>query len=316
MKFSAGIDLGGTFTKLALADMDGNVLARETTPSMTGASAQDLLANARRILESMCSRANLPYPPTEGCGIGVPGVVDYQSGTVKLSGAFGWTNLPLRDIADGIFNCPVNVDTDVNAGLLADLHFGCAMQSSEVVYVSWGTGVGSALAVSRNIYHSRNGATGNMGHTLASPNSSRSCFCGVRGCLESEIGAKALEEKARELAASGRPTALPAQTHLTPEHIANAAAANDPLALEILSDAVTLLAHTLAASISFLNPDTVIFAGGISNCLPIVRKVFDRELAGATPAFCLDRVTIRPSAFGPFAGGIGAAKLATLRRPG
>ncbi len=315
MKFSAGIDFGGTFTKLALVDLEGNILDRDKTPSLTGSSPQHVLAHVRRTLETMCARMHLPYPPTEGCGIGLPGVVDYESGTVKLSGAFGWPGLLLRDIAGQVLGCPVGLDTDVNAGLLADLYFGHASTASEMLYVSWGTGVGAGLTVARKVYHSRNGAMGNLGHTLAAPGSDRLCFCGIRGCLEVEIGARALVEKAQAQMAAGTTSLMSLENALTPEQIAHAAQAGDALALEILRNAVTLLAHAVAASLAMLNPDTVIFAGGISNCMPIVRDVFDSELARTAPSFALAGVTIRASAFGASAGVVGAAKLATLRRP-
>jgi len=314
MRFSAGIDLGGTFTKLALIDTDGNLLDREKTPSLIGSSPRDLLGQVRPALEAMCARTHLPYPPTEGCGVGVPGVVDYESGTVRLSGAFGWTGLPLRDIAEAVLDCPVAVDTDVNAGLLADLYFGQATTASEMIYVSWGTGVGAGLTVARNVYHSRNGAMGNFGHTLAVPNSIRRCYCGISGCLEIEIGARSLVQKAQIQMLRGKDTLMSNENEITPERIAEAARAGDSLAHEILREAVTLLAHTLAASLAMLNPDTVIFAGGVSACLPIVRHVFDLELARSVPAFTLANTTIRYSAFGESAGVVGAAKLATLRR--
>ena len=314
MKFSAGIDFGGTYTKLALVDLEGNILDRDKTPSLTGSSPQHVLAHVRRTLETMCARTRLPYPPPEGCGIGLPGVVDCESGTVKLSGAFGWPGLPLRDIAVRVLGCPVGLDTDVNAGLLADLYFGHASTASELLYVSWGTGVGAGLTVARKVYHSRNGAMGNLGHTLAAPASDRLCFCGIRGCLEVEIGARALVEKAQARMAAGRPSLLSFESALTPEHISRAAQAGDALALDILREAVTLLARSVAALLAMLNPDTVIFAGGVSNCLPIVRDVFDAELARCAPSFALAGVTIRASAFGSSAGVIGAAKLATLWR--
>ncbi len=315
MKFSAGIDFGGTFTKFALVDLEGNIVDRDKTPSLTRSSAQDVLLHVRGVLESMCMRSHLPYPPPEGCGIGMPGVVDYEAGTVKMSGAFGWTDLPLRSIASQILGCPVAVDTDVNAGMLADLYFGNASNASEMLYVSWGTGLGAGLTIARQVYHSRFGAMGNLGHTRAVADSPRLCFCGIRGCLEVEIGARALVEKAQAEMAAGRPSIMAVQRNLTPELIAQAATSQDALALEILRRAVTLLAHTLAASLAMLNPDTVIFAGGVSNCLPIVRDVFDRELASSAPTFALSNTSIQASAFGQSAGVVGAAKLATLRRP-
>ena len=314
MRFSAGIDMGGTFTKLALVDFEGNVIQHEKVPSLTGSSPIVVINQVRLSLEQMCSRAHLPYPPPDGCGIGVPGVVDYDSGTLKFGGAFGWSGIPLRDVAEESLGCRTAIDTDVNAGLLADLYFGNAAKASEMLYISWGTGVGAGLTVQRKVYHSSNGAMGNLGHTLVVPDSPRRCFCGINGCLEVEIGGRALVQKAQIEIAGGRRTLISTEDDLTPERIAQAARAGDALALEILREAVTLLAHTLSASLSLLNPDTVIFAGGVSRCLPIVRDVFDRELARSTPSFTLAGTTIQHSAFGESAGVIGAATLATLRR--
>ena len=312
MKFSAGIDLGGTFTKLALVDVEGNVLDRERTLSRTGSEARGLLAHVRETLEEMCARTGLPYPPPEGCGIGMPGAVDYETGIVKLSKAFGWKELPLKAIAEEVLGCRVALDTDVNAGLLADLHFGAAKAASEMIYVSWGTGIGAGLTVGRRVYHSRNGAMGNPGHTVAVPDSKRRCFCGLRGCLEVEIGARALVEKAQEKIAQGRSSLLAESRDFSAEQIAEAARAGDGLALETLREAVTLLARALAPLLAMLNPDTLIFAGGVSNCLPIVRNVFDGELKRNTPAFAFTGLTICGSAFEASAGVVGAAKMAIV----
>lgn len=316
MRFSAGIDLGGTFTKLALVDVDGNVLDRERTLSLTGSEARGLLEHVRKTLEEMCARTGLSYPPTEGCGIGVPGVVDFETGRVKLSLAFGWKDLGLRTIAEEVLGCPVAVDTDVNAGLLADLYFGAAKTASELLYVSWGTGVGAGLTVGRRVYHSQTGAMGNLGHTLAVPGSKRRCFCGLRGCLEVEIGARSLVEKMKEQIAQGRSSQLAAEREFSAKQIAEAARAGDGLARETLSEAVGLLARTLAASLAMLNPDTVIFAGGVSGCLPLVRDAFDEALKRSAPGFSLAGLTICGSAFGEAAGVLGAAKLATIGRLG
>lgn len=313
MEYSAGIDLGGTFTKLALVGSDGIVLSHKKVPSLIGAPVEDLLSQLRCMLEEMCAGLNLPYPPHDGCGIGVPGVVDYRSGTVQFSGVFGWTALPLRDLAENVLGCRVDVDTDVNAGMLSDLYFGNACNSSEMLYVSWGTGVGAAFAVTRHVYHSRNGAMGNFGHILAVPNSTRRCFCGLQGCLEVEIGARSLVEKAQHRLLQEESSLTSRKHELTSEIIANAAKAGDHVARQIVCDAAGLLARALSASLALLNPDTVVIAGGVSGCLPIVRDFFDRELARNTASFILAGTTVCHSAFGDAAGVIGAAKLAALR---
>lgn len=63
MRFSAGIDLGGTFTKIALVDFEGNVIQHKKVLSLIGSSPMELLNQVRLSLKHMCSRAHLPYPP-------------------------------------------------------------------------------------------------------------------------------------------------------------------------------------------------------------------------------------------------------------
>ena len=69
------------------------------------------------------------------------------------------------------------------------------------------------------------------------------------------------------------------------------------------------MARTLAGVLSFLNPDTVVFGGGVSRCLPLIQESFDRELRLRAPSFSLPLTRILQSTFGENAGTVGAAML-------
>jgi glucokinase len=240
----------------------------------------------------------------------VPGTVDYRSGRLGESGPLGWRNVDLGAVASAALGCEVFVDIDVNAGALADLYFGGAREASEVLYISWGTGIGAALVVARKLYHSRGGAMGNFGHMPADPSSSRLCYCDCRGCLEIEAGGKAMVERAQERLAAGEASLLrQRQDRITPERIAWAAQEGDPLAEEILNRSAVLMARALAGVLSFLNPDTVVFGGGVSRCFPVIRRVFEQELSRRTPSFSLPLTRVALSSFRENAGVIGAATL-------
>jgi glucokinase len=261
-------------------------------------------------LEKMARAAGVPYPPPHGCGIGVPGTVDYQNGRLGESGPLGWRSVELGAVASAALGCEVFVDIDVNAGALADLYFGRAREASEVLYVSWGTGIGAALVVARRLYHSRGGAMGNFGHMPADHSSARLCYCGCHGCLEIEAGGKAMADRVLERLVAGEASLLRQwQDRITPERIAWAASEGDPLAREILDRSAVLMAWALAGVLAFLNPDMVVFGGGVSRCFPVIQKVFDRELSRRTPSFSLPLTRIALSSFRENAGVIGAATL-------
>jgi glucokinase len=308
--YSAGIDLGGTFTKIALVASDGTILAQGRLPTVAHRSPAEAFAEVRIELEKMARATSVPYPPPGGCGIGAPGTVDYQSGRLGESGPLGWRNVELGAFASAALGCEPFVDIDVNAGALADLYFGCAREASEILYVSWGTGIGAALVVARKLYHSRGGAMGNFGHMPADPSSTRLCYCGCHGCLEIEAGGKAMADRARERLLTGEGSLLSqCQGKIAPERIAWAAGEGDPLAKEILDRSAVLMAWALAGVISFLNPEMVVFGGGVSHCFPVIQQVFDRELFRRTPSFSLPLTRITLSSFRENAGVVGAAML-------
>jgi glucokinase len=216
----------------------------------------------------------------------------------------------LGAIASTALGCGTCVDIDVNAGALADLNFGCAREASDLLYVSWGTGIGAAFVVGRKLYHSRGGAMGNFGHMPADHSSARLCYCGCHGCLEIEAGGKAMANRVQERMMAGEASLLREwQDKITPERIAWAAGEDDPLAKEILCRSAVLMAGALAGVLAFLNPDMVVFGGGVSRCFPVIQKVFDRELSRRTPSFSLPLTRIALSSFRENAGVIGAATL-------
>ncbi|MFB3924395.1 MAG: ROK family protein [Terriglobia bacterium] len=304
MTYSLGVDLGGTFTKAALVASDGQVLAFEKFATAAQRSPESVFTELRTRLRAIAPS----WPPPGGCGIGVPGTVDYRSGWLGFSGPLGWHDVNLAAVASGALGCEAFVDIDVNAGALADLYFGCAKQSSEMLYISWGTGIGAGFVVGRRLYHSRGGAMGNFGHMPADPTSSRLCYCGARGCLEIEAGGKAMADKVRERLAAGESSILRGGD-ITPERLSWAANRGDTLSLEILGRSAVLMARALAGVLAFLNPDTVVFAGGVSPCLSIIREPFEGELFERTPTFSLPKTRILQSSFGDTAGAVGAAML-------
>jgi glucokinase len=308
--YSAGIDLGGTHTKIALVSEKGDILAFGKLPGALGRPPEAALAEARDGLKRISQEIGLGYPPPNGCGIGTPGIVDHKKGWLAFSGHHGWRNVDLGHMGGMVLGCKVSVDMDVNAGVLADLHLGCARESSDVLYVAWGTGIGSAVVVSRKVYHSAGGAMCNFGHILADPSSERLCYCGCRGCLEVEAGGKGMSDEVTRQLASGADSILRQQPFpIPPERIAWAAELRDPLAVGMLRRAAILMARALAGALAILNPDTAIIAGGVSRCWPIIQDTFESELRLRTPKFLLDLTRIVLSDFQENAGAVGAALL-------
>lgn len=313
--YSVGVDLGGGSAKIALVGSDGELLAH-TAFSLYGAESADhrrLLTRCRDVAGSAAAQHGLSFPPSLGCGVGVAALVDHVAGVVRYAGNIGWQNAPAREIGRELLGCDVYVDDDVAAGALADLYLGCAREARNLFYISWGTGIGAGLVIKRRLYHSADGAMNEFGHAPADPASSRLCYCGCRGCLEVEAGGKALVLAARVGLASGEESALRDWEDFEVADIADAAASGDAFSARLLKRAAVLMARSLSTVLTVVNPDVVVFGGGVSGCFPVIEDAFDKELRLRTPAFCLKETAIRQSSFGALAGAVGAAMLPRQR---
>ena len=299
MMYSAGIDLGGSWTKTAVVSADGRIIAETRQPAIPGEALPLLFQGLRRVLESMAVEAHLPYPPPGGVGVGAAAIVDHQTGWLKLAGNLNLENCDLRGAAEAALGCRVVLDCDSNAGALADLYWGQARDAVNLLYITWGTGIGAGLTVNRRLYHSVGGSMGEFGHTPVEWDTPRLCYCGCRGCLEAEATGRAME---RQMSGQlGRP--------ITVREMAREAAAGDASCRKLLERSARLMARALSGALALLNPDCLILGGGVSYCLPLVREAFDGELKLHTPSFALQGLKVALSDFPGSAGVLGAALL-------
>jgi glucokinase len=299
MMYSAGIDLGGSWTKSALVSVDGRILVERRQPAIVGEPLPQLFRRVRRDLEGMAVAENLPYPPPSGVGVCAAAIVDHRTGWLKLSGNLNLENCDLRGAAEAALECSVVVDCDSNAGALADLYWGQARDATNLLYITWGTGIGAGLALNRRLYHSVGGSMGEFGHTPVEWQHPSLCYCGCRGCLEAEATGRAMERQMSEQ--HGRRT--------TVRDMAREAAAGDSASRALLERSARLMARALAGALALLNPDCLVFGGGVSHCLPLVRAAFDEELEMHTPSFARQGLVIALSDFAASAGLLGAAML-------
>jgi fructokinase len=292
-----GIDLGGTKIEIAALDDAGEFLVRRrvATPAGDYAGTLDAVAALVAGVEAELGRA-------ETVGIGIPGSLSPSSGLVRNANSTVLIGKPLdRDLA-GRLRRGVRVANDANCFVLSEACGGAAAGAPVVFGVILGTGVGGAIAVDGRPVEGRNRIAGEWGHTaLPRPAGDESpgppCYCGRCGCLETFLCGPRLREQYRER--TGRA--------LDPSAIAESAACGDPDAEAVLARFEDRLARGLSTVLDILDPDAIVFGGGLSN--------LDRIYANLPPLLARhafsDRVDtpLRRARFGDSSGVRGAAML-------
>ena len=204
---------------------------------------------------------------TLGIALGIPGLVDHDSGKLLFAPNLKWRDLPLRDLVTReIEGLQVFVDNEANMGALGEHYFGAAQGCDEVLYISAGVGLGGGVIHSGMLYRGAAGFGSEFGHMTMDPIGER-CGCGNRGCWETQVSQRALLRYVRENVNSRGylPEKLGSDLKgLSVPLILEAAVAGDPVCIRALEKIGRDLGVGIAALINALNPELVVIGGILS----------------------------------------------------
>ncbi len=316
-----GIDLGGTKIQAVVTDDRHQVLgaSRHATPTTGGPAAV-----AEEIISAMrdaTAEAGMSVNELAAVGVGSPGVVDDEAGTVTSARNLSdWEGThDLRSVLERAFEAPVALGNDVNVATDAEFHLGAGKPHPSMLGVFWGTGVGGALVLDGRLWEGR-GAAGEIGHMCVKLDGAV-CPCGRRGCVEAYAGRGAMEAYAREKVKGGAKTSLfklmeeKGKQRLASGVWAKALERDDKLAHQIIDRAVEALGAGIASALNLVDVEAVIIGGGLGDRLgqPYVDRIRDAMM----PHLFTDYrppVTLA-AALGDLGGAIGATLLAAERVP-
>jgi glucokinase len=262
-----GVDVGGTTVKAGLFDSDGVEYRRGERPTPRHLGPDAVITTTLDAIVEL--RAQVPQAARLlAVGLVVPGVVDTQQGIAVYAANLGWQQLPLRQIVADAVGLPVILDHDVRAAGLAELELGAGQGLQEVLFVALGTGVAAAVITRAQVSAGATGRAGELGHLPVFPEGEW-CACGQRGCTETYASAAALSR--RYSAASGIAD--------VPAHdVISRAAAGDPLADGIFSDAITALGRALVSYVLLMDPELILIGGGMAAAGAVLLDPLTREV--------------------------------------
>jgi len=268
----------GVLTRLDAKVVDG--FRHDFDPGAPDA-VNALTALIRAEIESTARRGL----PLLGTGVAVPGVVDPETGTLRMSVRLGWTGMPLAARLRKALGVPVFVDNDISAVTAAERLYGPGADCADFLLLAIGQGIGLGMVLDGAPYRGAAGAAGEFGHLPILPDGPV-CSCGNRGCLETQVSTESLLSRAAQQGIVAPDADL--------EDLAAAAAA-DPRAAKMLGEAGELLGRTLAGSINLLGPQTVVVIGEITLLWPYLTGPFHRALAShLLPGMRETRIDVRP----------------------
>jgi glucokinase len=317
-KWVIGVDLGGTNIVVGVLPIDAaeaDVLALKSEPTDAERGAKYVVDKIVLLIEEARAEVVAQFGGTRtdfaGLGIGAPGPLNRQTGTVIQSPNLGWRNFPLRDLISNAVNLPAVLDNDANCATYGEWWLGAGRNVDTLIGLTLGTGIGGGIVLHGEIFHGVSDAAGEIGHMTIEANG-RKCPCGNYGCLEAYASGPAIARRAIEGLEAGAESLLSDLVgnkleNITAATVYEAVVHGDTYANEVMRETAKFLGAGVANIVNIFNPDMIVISGGVTKAgdhlfVPLRAEVRRRAFKSA-----LDACQITAAQLPGTAGVIGAA---------
>lgn len=288
----AGIDLGGTQVRVALARSDGRIVASVKTKTPLLKTAQDMVDWAAAEVDRL--RGN---QKVTSIAIGAPGPIDVKRGVLVNPPNLPWKNAPLAAMLSRATGAKVNLANDADMAGLGEFHHGAGRGTRNMVYITWSTGVGGGLILDGRLHRGAHSTAGEVGHMIIDPNGPIDT-CGQRGCLEVFCGGANLAKE------TGHPAA----------ELFQAAARGDRHARMVVERSARYMGLALISLTNVLDPEMFVMGGGITRSWKLVAPMMLETLRSSPFIKPARRPVLRRARLGDRAGQVGAVEWARINQ--
>jgi glucokinase len=311
-----GVDLGGTKILAGVFNhsLETIGLTKLSTKSQRG--VDKVVERIARCVQDAVDEADLTMKQVSGIGIGAPGAVDFDNGTVIFAPNLeGWKDVPLKKDLEKQLGVPVFVENDCNIAALGVYIAELKSKPKSMVGVFVGTGIGGGIIINGSLYSGHGHTAGEVGHMVLEISGPK-CGCGNKGCFEALASRTAIFQQIKAGVKDGEKTVLTEMLgedleDLRSGDLRKAIRRGDKFVDRIVEGAAEYIGVATANLVNILNPEVVVLGGGVIEALAdemmsvIVETATDYAMPGA-----MKGVEIIASKLGDSAGITGGAVLA------
>ena len=310
-EFYIGLDIGGTKCAVVIGDKDFNIHKKvqfETRTNERGYEA--ILDEFHQNIEALFSE--FPKENLKRIGISCGGPLDSKEGVIYSPPNLpGWDDVPIIDILSNKYGVPAAIQNDANACALAEWLMGAGKGTQNMIFLTFGTGMGAGLVLNGRLYTGTNDLGGEVGHIrlanegpvgFGKPGSFEG-FCSGGGIAQ--LAEKVVTEKLRKGESVAFCPNLEMAGELTAKDVAQAAQTGDLVADEIIRISGEYLGRGLAVLIDIINPQCIvigsIYARNEALFKPHVDRILKKEAIPSAVKVCQVKPALLGESIGDFA---------------
>lgn len=314
--YLAGVDIGGTKCAVCIGQADENgiqVIGKRRFPTPgTPAAALDAIESS---LDSLLSE--LSHPKLQAIGISCGGPLDSQRGWVLSPPNLpGWDQIDVVSPLKKRFQVPVSLQNDANACALAEWKWGAGRGCRNMIFLTFGTGMGAGLILDGRLYSGTNDMAGEVGHIRLEPGGPTGY--GKAGSFEGFCSGGGIAQLAKSIAIDRIHAGLPCGycpriedvPMITAEKVGEAAQKSDEAALHVFDIVARHLGQGLAVLIDILNPERIVIGSIYGRQRSILEPITIRVLEQEALPIALSVCTIVPASLGESVGDLAGLSVA------
>ena len=309
-----GFDIGGTKCS-AIAGKSGNmgdleIIGKKSVATSSCPNPYSMIRTLGDMAQGLLDASNLSSSEITSIGISCGGPLDSVSGMVySPPNLQGWDSVPVSALFSERFGRPAYLQNDANACALAEWLLGAGKGYSNLIFLTFGTGMGAGLILNGKLYCGKNDLAGEVGHIrLANTGpvgygkaGSFECFC--RGGGIARMAAELIEARKNEGGVTGL---LSGRDEPDAKAIFEAAGEGDIMALEIVAVTAEYLGRGLALLIDILNPECIIIGSIYSRNEALFKTLVENVLERETLPQSLKACKVVPAVLGESTGDFAA----------
>ncbi len=304
-----GVDLGGSHVMAAVVD-DAGTIKKKHERDIVDHSPEAVFASVEAVIGE--ALADAKEKAVVGIGIGAPGNIDLETGTIRYSPNFGWKDVALGEAIRAAFKFPVFVGNDARCATLGEHTFGIGKGCADFVLLTLGTGIGGGIVSGGKLLLGGRASAGEIGHHQIRPHDGFVCGCGKIGCFEAQCSGTGLIRHALALAPSfPRSTLLDVpKEKLGSKAIRKAAQNGDGHGAAAWKNWIDDMGYGLANVVAFVNPQMIALGGGVASAGAFITDQVGPLVEARSTMVPAGSTAIVIASLGNDAGAVGAATMA------
>lgn len=276
--FSVAIDLGGTIIKIGLLK-EGQLVDRKEIPAQSAFGLKSQLPELEQVIDQILLSNHLQKEAVLGIGFSFAGLVDSVENRI-LSTNQKYDDGPDTDLVSWArekWNWPLFVLNDARMALLGEWQHGAGQGCTELVAVTLGTGIGSAVLIGGELLIGKHFQAGNLGGHFVVNHHGTVCTCGNVGCVEAEASTWRLPSLLKEHPDFDQ-SAIKDEEVLDFRALFSHAENNDRVAKEVLDHCLSAWAAGIITMIHAFDPERIIISGGIMKSSSVILPALQEKV--------------------------------------